>query len=201
MTARLVVMASGNGSNLQALLDACELGKLPAKVVGVVTNKPDAFALRRAAESGVPSTVLSLKPWLAQGQTRPEYDAALAEIVLDFNPDLVVLAGWMLVLGERFLQPLAGRVLNVHPALPGALPGKDAIRRAWEAFQHGKLTHTGVMVHEGVLEVDAGPVLATEQVALAPDEPLELLEARMHAVEHRVLVQGVLRALELRKLA
>lgn len=193
MIARLVVLVSGNGSNLQALLDACDEGRLPARVAGVVSNRPTAFALQRANQAGVPAAVQPLH------LPREAYDAQLADTVARFRPDLVVLAGWMLIVGAAFLQRFPGRVVNLHPALPGALPGKDAIRRAWQACQDGQLQHTGVMVHEVVLEVDAGPVLAVELVPLHAGEALESLEARMHQVEHRLIVQGVAEAL--RKLA
>jgi phosphoribosylglycinamide formyltransferase-1 len=191
--ARLVVLASGNGSNLQALIDACAQGRLPAQVVAVVSNQPEAQALQRAVQVGIETAVLPLR------LPRADYDAELAARVQGFAPDLVVLAGWMLLLGERFLQPFPGRVVNLHPALPGALPGKDSIRRAWQACRDGQLQHTGVMVHEVVLAVDAGPVLASEVVPLIPGEPLEALEVRVHEVEHRLIVQGVATALKRRK--
>jgi formyltetrahydrofolate-dependent phosphoribosylglycinamide formyltransferase len=188
--ARLVVLASGNGSNLQAILDACASGRLRAQVVAVVANKPSAYALRRGAEAGARAEVVAWGERKAQGWSRAQYDEELARVVASHRPDWVVLAGWMLVLGEGFLGRFGpGRVINLHPALPGQLPGTDAIRRAWEAAQRGALDHTGVMVHEVVAEVDAGPVLAQETITLDPSEALEALEARVHAVEHRLLVE------------
>jgi formyltetrahydrofolate-dependent phosphoribosylglycinamide formyltransferase len=188
--ARLVVLASGNGSNLQAILDACASGRLRAQVVAVVSNKPSAYALRRGAEAGARAEVVAWGERKAQGWSRARYDEELARVVASHRPDWVVLAGWMLVLGEGFLGRFGpGRVINLHPALPGQLPGTDAIRRAWEAGRVGAMTHTGVMVHEVVAEVDAGPVLAQETITLDPSETLEALEARVHAVEHRLLVE------------
>jgi formyltetrahydrofolate-dependent phosphoribosylglycinamide formyltransferase len=191
MTARLAVLASGNGSNLQALLDACGDGTLPARVWLVASNNPNAFALERARLAHCPLLVAPSKPFLQRGGTRETYDAHLARAVATHRPDLVVLAGWMLVLGRGFLEAFVDRVVNLHPALPGQFPGKDAIRRAWEAGQRGEVREAGVMVHRVVPEIDAGPVIAQEVVPLVPGEALAELEARMHAVEHRLLVRAV----------
>lgn len=200
--ARLAVLASGEGSNLKALLDACATGALAADVVLVACNRPGARALARAEFAGVVAICAPLKAFLAERSDlggaagREAYDAALALRIAAHEPDLVVLAGWMLVLGPRFLDQFPGRVLNLHPALPGAFPGKDAIARAWTAGQAGACTETGVMVHVVVPEVDAGPVVAVEVVPLDANEPLAGLESRMHAVEHRLLVAAVAKVLK-----
>jgi phosphoribosylglycinamide formyltransferase 1 len=182
---RLVVLVSGNGSNLQAILDACESGRLYAEVVGVVSNKPDAYALRRATDAEVPAVALVMH----KGEDRRDYDARLADIVSGLGADWVVLAGWLRILTVPFLGWFPGRVVNLHPALPGDLVGMHAIERAHNEGLAGTRTSTGVMVHlvpdEGV---DCGPVLATETVALIAGESLEDFETRMHAVEHRLLV-------------
>lgn len=191
---RLVVLISGSGSNLQAILDACAEGRLPAQVVAVLSNRRAAYGLVRAQQAGVPTELAPLKPWLDRGQTRQDYDAALAERVAAHRPDWVVLAGWMHILSPAFLDRVGDRVINLHPALPGELAGTDAIRRAWDEAQAGHRDHTGVMVHRVVPEVDAGPVLGQVQVPIAPGEPLDALEARVHAAEHRLLVD-VLRTL------
>lgn len=188
---RIVVLVSGNGSNLQAILDACASGELAAEVVAVVANKSDAFALQRAANAGVPSVHVGIH----SGESRHDYDARLADIVAGFAPDLVVLAGWMRILTSDFLGWFPERVINLHPARPGELPGTNAIERAWHQAMAGERSVTGVMVHlvpdEGV---DDGPVLATEDVPIRPDDTLDSLEARIHAVEHRLLV-GTIRTL------
>ena len=185
---RLVVMVSGNGSNLQAILDACASGSLPAQVVAVVSNNPDAYALRRAADAGVVSVHIGLH----EGEDRADYDARLADIVAGFAPDLVILAGWLRILTTSFLGWFPDRVVNLHPALPGELPGMRSIERAWTEAQAGSRTRTGVMVHlvpDG--GVDDGPVLASEEVAIHSDDTLESLEARIHMVEHRILVDTI----------
>jgi formyltetrahydrofolate-dependent phosphoribosylglycinamide formyltransferase len=182
---RLVVMASGNGSNLQAILDACAEGLLPATVAAVVSDTAHARALDRADAAGIPAVHIGKRP----GETRADYDARLADLVTGFDPHWVVLAGWMRVLTMNFLGWFPGMVVNLHPALPGELAGTHAIERAFTEHQEGRRERTGVMVHlvpdEGV---DDGPVLASEAVAIGPDDTLEVLEARMHAVEHRLLV-------------
>jgi formyltetrahydrofolate-dependent phosphoribosylglycinamide formyltransferase len=183
--ADLVVLISGNGSNLQALLDACASGELPARVTAVISDRGQAFGLERARRAGVPA--LHKPP--TRTQTRRDYDAELADLAAGYRPDWVVLAGWMRVLTSVFLDRFPNRVVNLHPALPGAFPGTHAIARAFEAYHRGEIAHTGVMVHlvpdEGV---DSGPVLAQEVVPIRPDDTPETLEARIHATEHRLLV-------------
>jgi formyltetrahydrofolate-dependent phosphoribosylglycinamide formyltransferase len=182
--ARLVVLISGFGSNLQAILDACERS-LPARVVAVVSNKQNAYGLERARRVGVPAVYA---PKLKE-QERRAYDTRLAELVASYQPDWVALAGWMRVLSSAFLDHFPGCVVNLHPALPGTFPGTQAIERAFVAYQKGEIRHTGVMVHlvpdEGV---DCGPLLAQELVPMYVEDTLEVLEARIHEVEHRLLV-------------
>ena len=186
--ARLVVLISGNGSNLQAILDACRSGKLPAEVIAVVSNTREAYGLERARRAGIPALV---KPKL-KIQEREVYDAELAELVNGYHPDLVILAGWMRILTMPFIGRFPQRLINLHPALPDTFPGVNAIERAFEAFQHGEIDHTGVMVHlvpdEGV---DLGPVLAQQVVKIKTGDTLEDLEFRIHECEHELLVNTI----------
>lgn len=183
--ARLIVLISGNGSNLQAMIDAVQSGIIKAKISAVISNKRDAYGLERARKAGIPVLVL---PKMKE-QTREEYDAQLAQAIQHYAPDWVILAGWMRILSMNFLRNFPNRVVNLHPALPGTFPGTHAIERAYEAFQRGEIQETGVMVHlvpdEGV---DAGPVLAQTQVKMLPGDRLEDLETRIHQSEHRLLV-------------
>lgn len=183
--ARIVVLISGGGSNLQAVLDACADSTLPADVVAVFSNRADAFGLERAARAGVPAVAFPKE----KATDRQAYDTLLAQAVLAYQPDWVVLAGWMRLLSTNFLSAFPGRVINLHPALPGAFPGTHAIERAMQAYQRGEITHTGVMVHlvpdEGI---DSGPVLAQAVVPIFPEDNLETLEARVHQQEHELLV-------------
>lgn len=188
---RLAVLISGHGSNLQAILDAAAAGRLPgAEIALVVSNRKEAYGLQRAVQAGVPAVYFPLAPYTRAGRPRRDYDADLAGILHAFGAEWVVLAGWMHVLGNAFLSHFPNRVVNLHPALPGTFPGTHAIRRAFEAFRRGEIAHTGVMVHlvpdEGV---DVGPVLAQEVVPMHPRDTLDDLEARIHAVEHRLLVE------------
>jgi formyltetrahydrofolate-dependent phosphoribosylglycinamide formyltransferase len=188
---RLAVFISGNGSNLQALIDAIAAGELEAAIVVVVSNRQDAYGLERAERANIPTLYFPLKLYLAAGHSRAAYDADLADMVLAYRPDVVVLAGWMHVLSSAFLDQWPGRVLNLHPALPGQFAGTQAIQRAYEAFQRGEIEHTGVMVHWVIPEIDAGPVIATATVPIQAGDSLADLEARVHATEHRLLVEAV----------
>jgi formyltetrahydrofolate-dependent phosphoribosylglycinamide formyltransferase len=133
-----------------------------------------------------------LAPYTQAGRPREDYDADLAAILKAFDVSWVVMAGWMHVLSDAFLSRFPSRVVNLHPALPGTFPGTDGIERAYEAYQRGEIEHTGVMVHLVPDEaVDAGPVVTQEVVPIHPQDSLDELEARIHAVEHRLLVGAV----------
>lgn len=190
---RLVVLISGNGSNLQAILDACASDELPASVVCVISNKADAYGLVRAKNAGVEAVHFAK---LAT-ETRQEYDQRLADYVTAKQPDYIILAGWMRILSSSFLSSFPNKVINLHPALPDTFPGTHAIERAFDAYQRGEIDRTGVMVHlvpdEGV---DNGPVLATEIVSINKEDTLETLEARVHQTEHVLLVNTLKKILE-----
>jgi len=190
---RIAILISGFGSNLQAILDAVDGGKLPGvEVALVVSNRKEAYGMRRAVKHGVPVLYFPLAPYRAAGRPREAYDADLASLLRAFDVTWVVMAGWMHVLSDAFLRHFPSRVVNLHPALPGTFPGTQAIDRAYAAFQEGEIERTGVMVHlvpdEGV---DVGPVVLKEDVPIYPEDSLEELETRIHAVEHRLLVQAL----------
>lgn len=186
--ARLVVLISGNGTNLQAILDACYEGKLPAQVVAVISNKAEAYGLQRANNAGVSSVIYPVQ----KNQERLDYDRQLAEIVAAFKPDWVILAGWMRVLSNAFLSRFPNQVINLHPALPDTFPGTHSIERAYDAWLSEQIPHTGVMVHlvpdEGV---DTGPLLNMRVVHINDDDTLDAFEERMHEVEHELLVETI----------
>ncbi len=189
MPARLIVFISGNGSNLQAILDAIKAGELDAQVALVVSNRKAAYGLVRAAQAGVPSLYFPLKPYAELG--REAYDRDLAARITPYNPRLIVLAGWMHVLSPAFLDQFPRQVINLHPALPGQFPGTDAIERTFEAYQRGEVVQGGCMVHYVIPEVDAGEVIAQASVPIQPDDTLETFEAHMHATEHRLLIDAI----------
>jgi phosphoribosylglycinamide formyltransferase 1 len=185
VTTRVAVLVSGNGSNLQAVIDASEAGELDIDIVAVVANVDGAYGLERARRHAIPTEVV-----LRHDDPRPVYDQRLAEVVASHQPELVVLAGWMRILTQVFLDRFP--VLNLHPALPGMFPGVKAIERAFLAWQDGDISATGVMVHwvpdEGV---DVGPVVAHTDVPFLDGDSLETFSARVHEVEHRLLVDAI----------
>ena len=146
---RLAVLVSGNGTNLQAIIDAVEIGRLPGRARGGGGVQPQGGlrpGARRAGTASPPSTTPCC-PTASAGTSREEYDADLAALLAPYAIDLVVLAGWMHIFTHGLSAALSRRVLNIHPALPGTFPGTHAIERAYEAFQRGEIDHTGVMVH------------------------------------------------------
>ncbi|KAG5651764.1 hypothetical protein H0H81_007546 [Sphagnurus paluster] len=206
---KVVVLISGSGTNLQALIDAQNTPALPnARISLVFSNRKAAYGLTRAAQANppIPTAYLALQPYLKAnpGKTRADYDVEVARIVLADNPDLVVLAGFMHIFGEGFLELADGvkphqegeaprkpvPVINLHPALPGVFDGAHAIERAYEAFQKGEIQHSGAMVHRVVKDVDRGEPLIVREVPILKDEPIEAFEERLHKVEHEIIVQG-----------
>ncbi|PRT54974.1 Phosphoribosylglycinamide formyltransferase [Wickerhamiella sorbophila] len=198
----ILVLISGSGSNLQALIDA----KLPIK--HVVSSSPTAYGLERAQKAGIPTSVHSLQtyygdlPKTAKGErkaARSQFNKDLSTKVLELKPSLVVCAGWMLILAPSFLDPLAKAnvsIINLHPALPGAFPGINAIDRAWEAGQKGELSKGGVMIHYVIAAVDEGKPLVVKEIDLRKDETLDEYTARVHQIEHIAIVEGTRKALE-----
>lgn len=198
---RLAVLASGAGTNLQALIDAIASGELDAEIAVVVSNRQDAGALCRAQDAGVPTVAMPLAN-RRDPAARVAYDRRLADVVQAFAPDLIVLAGWMLILGPAFLERFSGRIVNVHPALlpegdaievassVGPLPALRGARVVRDALALG-LPVTGATVHVVTPTVDAGPVVLSEEVAVLPGDDEESLHARIKVVEHRLLPRAV----------
>lgn len=195
---RIAVLVSGYGSNLQAIVDACGTPILPdAAVVLVVANRKGSIGLQRAIGHAIPSLYHPLASYRQWGRTREAYDADLATILRCYQPDVIALAGWMHLFSMAFLRHFQGRVINIHPALPGTFPGTHAIERAYRAHQRREIDRTGVMVHfvpdEGV---DEGPVILQREVPIEPEDALETLEERIHAVEHSLYPQAIAKVLE-----
>ncbi len=188
MASRLVVLISGSGTNLQAILDAISAQTLAAEVALVVSNRKAAYGLVRAEAADVPTLYFPLKPY---GDDRAAYDRALADQIASYNPHLVVLAGWMHILGSPFLECFPNQVINLHPALPGQFPGTHGIERTFAALQSGEIAQGGVMVHYVVPEIDAGAVIAQATVPLQSGDTLADYEARVHETEHRLLVEAL----------
>lgn len=175
VTARVAVLISGGGTNLQALLDAASDPWFPADIVKVVSNRAGVGGLERAAKSGVPTAVVDHR-----GKARDAFEAELCDVVGDV--DIVCLAGFMRVLTPRFLDVHTGRVMNIHPALLPSFPG---VHGPAQALAHG-VTQAGATVHLVDSGVDTGPILAQGSVPVRDDDTEETLAARVLAVEHRL---------------
>ncbi|GLB36728.1 putative formyl transferase [Lyophyllum shimeji] len=212
---KVVVLISGSGTNLQALIDAQNTPTLPNTRISLVfSNRKAAYGLTRAAQADppIPTAYLALQPYLKAnpGKTRADYDAEVARVVLREDPDLIILAGWMHILGEGFLELVDGikplregeaprkpvPVINLHPALPGAFDGANAIERAFEAFQKGEISSSGAMMHRVVKDVDRGEPLIVREVPIIKGEPIEAFEERLHKVEHEIIVQAAAKVLD-----
>jgi phosphoribosylglycinamide formyltransferase len=188
----IVVLISGSGSNLQALIDATQNGQLKANISGVISNRQKAYGLERARQAGIPTESVSLKRFKDDGKTREDFDDAVALLIAEkYRPDLVVLAGWMHILSPRFLAHFPrNNVMNLHPALPGQFDGAHAIDRAFEAFQQGQIKETGIMVHKVIADVDRGQVILQQPVPILEADTLATLEDRIHTAEHQIIVRG-----------
>jgi phosphoribosylglycinamide formyltransferase len=207
-SSKLLVLISGNGSNLQALIDACNTPALATtSIIRVISNRKDAFGLQRAQKASIPTTYHNLVKYKkAHPDTdagvqaaREEYDRDLAKIIIDEGPDLVVCAGFMHVLSSTFCAMLSDAkidIINLHPALPGKYNGAKAIDRAHADYQKGEISGTGVMIHYVIAEVDMGDPIVVKEVDMKVEESLGELEARIHEVEHGLIVEGTRVALE-----
>ena len=185
MTLRLVVLVSGAGTNLQALLDACTEPDYGAVVVAVGADRDGVAALARAERAGVPTFVVRL----ADHPDRSDWDHAMSEAVAAHRPDLVVSAGFMKILGPDFLSRFEGRCVNTHPALLPAFPGANAVS---QALSHG-VKLTGCTVHVIDRGVDTGPILAQAAVPVLDGDDEHSLHERIKSVERTLLVQTVRR--------
>ena len=180
---RIVVLASGSGTNLQAILDQLHRGDEGIEVVGVASDKPDAMALERARKAGVETAVFPS----AEYEDRGARDAALGDWVEERAADLVVLAGYMQLLSPEFVGRFRNRMINVHPALLPAFPGIDAVQ---QAIDHGSKI-TGVTVHFVDEGVDSGPIILQRPVPIAPGRDWDETEKVIHATEHALLPETI----------
>ena len=183
MTARLVVLVSGSGTNLQALIDACADPAYGARIAAVGADRDDILALERADAAGIPTFVAKVKDFTS----RDRWDEALADKVSAFEPDLVVSAGFMKLLGPAFLSRFGGRTINTHPALSPSFPGMQGPA---DALEYGvKITGcTLFVVDEGV---DTGAIVAQTAVPIEPDDDVDVLHERIKVAERAMLVDTV----------
>ena len=181
---KLAVFVSGNGSNLQALIDAEKEGNLScANIALVVSDKTGAYALKRAEKAGIRTFVLEA----GEAPSREEYDKAVLKELRDAGIEFIALAGFMRILSRTFVREYAGRILNIHPALLPSFKGVHGIK---DAFEYG-VKKTGVTVHFVEDELDAGPVILQTCVRVEQSDTLESLEEKIHAEEHRLYPEAV----------
>ena len=173
---RLVILISGSGTNLQAIMDACNSSIINAKVVGVISNNPNAYGLTRAKNSQIPTLVINNNLY----STREEFDNKLLSEINNFMPDLVVLAGFMRILSTVMTRPLNKMMVNIHPSLLPKYPGMNTHK---QVIKNNDREH-GVTIHLVSEELDAGPIIAQAKILVNSNESIEDLIARIHKVEH-----------------
>ncbi|KRP55405.1 phosphoribosylglycinamide formyltransferase [Pseudomonas trivialis] len=177
-TCNVVVLLSGTGSNLQALIDSTRTGDGPARIAAVISNRSDAYGLQRARDAGIDTRSLDHQAF----DGREAFDAALIELIDAFNPQLVVLAGFMRILSADFVRHYAGRLLNIHPSLLPKYKGMHTHQRALDA---GDGEH-GCSVHFVTEELDGGPLVVQAVVPVESGDSAQSLAQRVHAQEHRI---------------
>jgi len=175
---RIVVLISGSGSNLQAIIDATENKEIPGQVVAVISNKADAFGLRRAQNHNIAHQVIDHKAF----PDRESFDKKLQAVIEDYRPDVVVLAGFMRILTNQFVEYFTGKLINIHPSLLPKFKGLDTHQRALEA----KEAFHGASVHFVTPELDGGPVIVQGPVAILAEDDVESLKAKVHKIEHQI---------------
>lgn len=180
---RLVVLISGNGSNLQAIIDEINSNNLPAQIVAVISNKADAFGLERAKKANIEHRVLSHQDYAS----REDFDVALKNLIDSFQPDLVILAGFMRILSNEFVEHFSHKMMNIHPSLLPKYKGLNTHQRAIDA---GDKVH-GCSVHFVTPELDDGPVILQATVEIKENDTAETLAERVHEQEHKIYPEAI----------
>ena len=175
---KIIVLISGNGSNLQAIIDACKSGIINGKVVGVISNRDDAFGLERAKKDNIPSKVINHNNY----NTRIDFDQKLVSTIKKFQPDLVVLAGFMRILSPIMTSAFKGKMINIHPSLLPKYPGLNTHE---QVIANNDAEH-GVTIHSVSEELDGGPIIAQSKILVHKKQKLDDLIERIHKVEHMI---------------
>jgi phosphoribosylglycinamide formyltransferase 1 len=175
---KVAVFASGNGSNFQAIIDVVKSGELEADIALLVCDKPGAFAIERANAAHIPTFAFNPKEY----STKEAYEEAILEKLTSFGVEFIVLAGYMRLIGSTLLGEYAGRIVNIHPSLLPAFPGKDAIGQALEA----KAEWSGVTIHYVDEGMDTGPIIVQERIRLSEKETRESLQLKIQSIEHKL---------------
>lgn len=178
MNIKVVVLISGHGSNLQALIDHVQAGRLPVSMEAVISNRPGAYGLERARSAGIPALCLDHTEY----PDREAYDLALIKTIQNINPDRIILAGFMRILTPCFIQTFANKIINIHPSL---LPRHKGLQTHQQVLKYGDREH-GCSIHYVTKDLDAGPVITQASFQVEATDTIETLRARIHALEHRL---------------
>ena len=173
---KVVVLISGNGSNLQAIIDSCESGDIDGEITNVISNKSNAYGLQRAIKANIPTKIIDDTSF----NSREEFDKALFNYLLDVDADLIVLAGFMKILNKKTTDHFYGKIINIHPSLLPKYPGLNTHTKVIE----NKDIYHGISIHYVSSELDAGPIIAQGKIDVKVNESLERLEDRIHKLEH-----------------
>lgn len=182
---KLVVLVSGNGSNLGAIIKEIQLGSLNAEICTVISNRPDAYGLTRARDANIPVTVINHEDY----ENREAFDLALMQCIDKSQPDLIILAGFMRILSDDFVEHYLGRMINIHPSLLPKYQGLNTHQRVLEA---GEKEH-GVTVHYVTPELDSGPIILQAKVPVLEGDDEKTLEERIHRAEHQIYPEAIRR--------
>jgi len=180
---KIIVLLSGNGSNLQKIIEHIDSGDINAEVSAVISNRPDAYGLQRATEANIPTIVLEHTHF----SDRESFDESLAQIIDSYEPDLIVLAGFMRILSDTFVERFKGKLINIHPSL---LPKYKGLHTHKRAIEDGETEH-GASVHFVIPELDAGNVILQGVVPVKPNDTEESLAERVHLIEHIIYPQAI----------
>lgn len=180
---KTAVLISGNGSNLQALIDAAKAPDYPAEIHFVLSNKADAYGLTRAAQAGIKTIVLNHQDY----PTREAFDQAMSEALRAQKTELICMAGFMRILSTAFVEEWAGKLINIHPSLLPAYKGMHTHQRVLEAGEK----HHGATVHWVTAELDSGETIAQATLDILPTDTAETLQQRVHALEHQIYPQAL----------
>jgi phosphoribosylglycinamide formyltransferase-1 len=175
---KIVVLISGNGSNLQAIIDHCESGNINGEITCVVSNKDDAYGIQRAEASNIKTEIINEDKF----ESRKDFNEELFNLLLNLNADLIVLAGFMKILNEKTANYFFGKIINIHPSLLPKYPGLNTHTKVID----NKERYHGVSIHYVSSQLDAGPLIAQGQIIVNKDESVERLEERIHKVEHMI---------------
>ena len=180
---RIVILISGNGSNLEAVVNACDSGHINGEVVSVISNNPDAYGIVRANKYNINTQIINHKKF----ESRLKFDDELEKVLTVINPDLIILAGFMRILGEKLINKYANKMINLHPSLLPEYPGLNTHE---QVLKNSDKKH-GISIHFVTPELDAGPLIAQASIEVRNDETLDRLIQRIHKIEHYLLPEIV----------